>query len=250
MSHKLPNLSRIMRDYFDLTYNTVRLIEERLRFRFQLGCESSFHSTDLSKILIDLWVAFSKVMSNPESYTCFSVFGANSKSLYNCHNKAIELMELLRTCFNLIVTLNSFADEETEQVKLNVQQGNQEVENLFQNLYLQAFRSQEDQEYVLGLMQQIVMDNQQRPNFKTNVFNVLFKPMRKNDDEFENYTKNGDLGFVIEYMNDQRCLQNLMQSALNTYNHKLKVELLKLLENLLSLYDHRITYNMFQIVEA
>lgn len=30
--------------------------------------------------------------------------------------------------------------------------------------------------------------------------------MRKNDDEFENYTKNGDLGFLIDTMGDQKCL--------------------------------------------
>lgn len=35
--------------------------------------------------------------------------------------------------------------------------------------------------------------------------NVLFKPMKKSDDEFENYTKNGDLAFLLEYMSDQTC---------------------------------------------
>ena len=66
MTLKLKNLPKVMRDYFDLTFNTLLLIEERLRFRHSLGCENSFHSTDLGKILIDLWVTISKVMKNPE----------------------------------------------------------------------------------------------------------------------------------------------------------------------------------------
>lgn len=39
---------------------------------------------------------------------------------------------------------------------------------------------------------------------------VLFKPMKKTDDEFENYTKNGDLAFLLEHMADQSCFQNLL----------------------------------------
>ena len=74
MTLKLKNLPKVIRDYFDLTFNTLILIEERLRFRHSLGCENSFHSTDLGKILIDLWVTISKVMKNPEQYSGFSVF--------------------------------------------------------------------------------------------------------------------------------------------------------------------------------
>lgn len=33
MTHKLNNLSKVMRDYFDLTYNTISLVEKRLQFR-------------------------------------------------------------------------------------------------------------------------------------------------------------------------------------------------------------------------
>lgn len=51
---------------------------------------------------------------------------------------------------------------------------------------------------------------------------VLFKTMKRNDDEFENYTKNGDLAFLLDDMNDQTCFQNLLQSSVLTYSHQLK----------------------------
>ena len=41
-------------------------------------------------------------------------------------------------------------------------------------------------------------ENKNKYQFSTNVYNVLFKTMRKNDDEFYDYTKNGDLGFLID----------------------------------------------------
>lgn len=55
---------------------------------------------------------------------------------------------------------------------------------------------------MLNLMQILVQKNGKKPQFAKNVYSVLFKMMRKNDDEFENYTKNGDLGFLIDHMGE------------------------------------------------
>ncbi|CAD8112166.1 unnamed protein product [Paramecium primaurelia] len=231
---KLPNQQQILRHYFDLTYNTIELIQERLKFRVQLGCESSFHSNDLCKILIDLWVSLQKVQPN---------------GLRGCKQKVENLLNILRNCFNYVITLNSFQDEDNDQLKLHAQQGSQEIQTLFQSLYLSAFRNQEEQKYILNLMQYLIKDNQNKPQFSNNLFNVLFKPMRKNDDEFENYTKNGDLGFLIDTMGDQKCLQNLMQSSLRTFDTALQNEMFKVLRNLLELYDHNISQHLFKIIE-
>ncbi len=62
----------------------------------------------------------------------------------------------------------------------------------------------------MDLIAQLVEWNFDKALVRKNLSHVLFKVMKKNDDEFENYTKQGDLGFMLDYMSDLTCFQNLM----------------------------------------
>jgi hypothetical protein len=68
-------------------------------------------------------------------------------------------------------------------------QSGQEIQNLFQLLYIRAFKHIEDTHIVVRLLAQLVDWNITKGLVKRNLTNVLFRPMKKNDDEFENYTK-------------------------------------------------------------
>lgn len=52
------------------------------------------------------------MLEKSEHYSCFSVFGERSESLYNSRKKALDLREILLSCFEGIITLNSFVDDE------------------------------------------------------------------------------------------------------------------------------------------
>jgi hypothetical protein len=72
--------------------------------------------------------------------------------------------------------------------------------------------------------------------------------MKKTDDEFENYTKNGDLAFLLEYMGEQTCFQNLLQSSVYSYSYNLRITFFELLKSLLLMFDHNITLSLHNIL--
>jgi len=74
--------------------------------------------------------------------------------------------------------------------------------------------------------------------------------MKKNDDEFENYTKQGDLGFMLDTMVELTCFQNLMHATLFSYSHEMRHTFYLLLQTLLKSYDHEITNNLYKIYEG
>jgi hypothetical protein len=90
MTLKINNMGQQLRDYFDISYRTIYLLEQRLQYRVDLGSDTQFHCTDLCKILIEYYICINKVLDDPVDYCSYGVFGDSTQSSYNCRHKALE----------------------------------------------------------------------------------------------------------------------------------------------------------------